>query len=268
MVELEYEAYVPAPEGAEGVAAEAGDVAPKEISDFINIPGRGIEATYMSATYFIGNKSPKSCPEAEEWKKEGKTVVFFSSETDLLAVFAIEDEVKGDSESLINSLKTMGIESYLLSGDTGAATGLAARKLGIDKFEGGVFPADKVAFIKSLQKYKHKVAMVGDGINDSAALASADLSIAMGNGSDIAMDTAMVTMVSTDLAKLPELFRLSKNTSRIIRQNLFWAFIYNVLAIPMAAGLYGFSLNPMIAAACMALSSVSVVCNSLRLRKM
>ena len=250
------------------LVAEAGDVEPKKIEDFINIPGKGIEATYMSASYFIGNSSPRACPEAEQWKKEGKTVVYFSSETDLLAVFAVEDEVRGSSAEVVESLKGLGVESYLLSGDNAASTGLAARKLGIEKFEGGAFPADKAAFVKGLQKEKHKVAMVGDGINDSAALASSDLSVAMGGGSDIAMDTAMVTIVSSDIAKVPQLIRLSRNTNRIIKENLFWAFIYNIIMIPMAAGLFGFSLNPMIAAACMALSSVCVVCNSLRLRKM
>ena len=253
---------------AAALVAEAGDVEPKKISDFINIPGKGIEATYMSASYFVGNSSPRSCPEAEQWKKEGKTVIYFSSETDLLAVFAVEDEVRGSSAEVVESLKGLGVESYLLSGDNAASTGLAARKLGIEKFEGGAFPADKAAFVKGLQKEKHKVAMVGDGINDSAALASADLSVAMGGGSDIAMDTAMVTIVSSDIAKVPQLIRLSRNTNRIIKENLFWAFIYNIIMIPMAAGLFGFSLNPMIAAACMALSSVCVVCNSLRLRKM
>jgi Cu2+-exporting ATPase len=222
----------------------------------------------MSASYFIGNSSPRTCPEAEQGKKEGKTVVYFSSETDLLAVFAVEDEVRRSSAEVVETLKDLGVESYLLSGDNAASTGLAARKLGIEKFEGGAFPADKAAFVKGLQKEKHKVAMVGDGINDSAALASSDLSVAMGGGSDIAMDTAMVTIVSSDIAKVPQLIRLSRNTNRIIKENLFWAFIYNIIMIPMAAGLFGFSLNPMIAAACMALSSVCVVCNSLRLRKM
>ncbi len=253
---------------AAALVAEAGDVEPKKIEDFINIPGKGIEATYMSASYFIGNSSPRACPEAEQWKKEGKTVVYFSSETDLLAVFAVEDEVRGSSAEVVETLKDLGVESYLLSGDNAASTGLAARKLGIEKFEGGAFPADKAAFVKGLQKEKHKVAMVGDGINDSAALASSDLSVAMGGGSDIAMDTAMVTIVSSDIAKVPQLIRLSRNANRIIKENLFWAFIYNIIMIPMAAGLFGFSLNPMIAAACMALSSVCVVCNSLRLRKM
>jgi len=247
---------------------EAGDEDPKQMTDFVNVPGKGIEATYMSTRYFVGNYSSKSCPEADQWKKEGRTVVYFSSEYDLLAVFAIEDEIRGTSADAIKALKDMGIESYLLSGDSSAAAGLAARKLGIDKFEGGAFPGDKLSFVRELQKNKHKVAMVGDGINDSAALAAADLGVAMGSGSDVAMDTAMVTIVSPDLMKIAEMVKLSKRTDRIIKENLFWAFIYNVLMIPMAAGLFGFNLNPMIAAACMAMSSICVVCNSLRLRKM
>ncbi len=250
------------------LAAEAGDAAPKELSDFAYVPGKGLEATYMSTRYFVGNHSDKSCPEAEQWKKEGRTVVYFSSEYDLLAVFAIEDEIRGSSAEAISALKEMGIESYLLSGDSSAAAGLAAKRLGIDKFEGGAFPADKLSFIRKLQEGGHKVAMVGDGINDSAALAAADLGIAMGGGSDIAMDTAMVTIVSPDLLKLAGLVKLSRHTDRIIKENLFWAFIYNVLMIPMAAGLFGFDPGPMVSAACMALSSVCVVCNSLRLRRM
>ena len=145
-----------------------------------------------------------------------------------------------------------------------------ARQTGIDEVHAGVLPQDKAAFVKKLQDEGRKVAMIGDGINDSAALAQADLSIAMGGGSDIAMDAAMITILSSDLMKVPDAIRLSHLTVRTIRQNLFWAFIYNIIAVPVAAGvLYpinGFLLNPMIGGAAMALSSVSVVTNSLRLR--
>ena len=148
--------------------------------------------------------------------------------------------------------------------------GHIAEKAGIRHFEAEILPQDKAAFVKSLQTLGHKVAMAGDGINDSAALAQADLSIAMGGGSDIAMDVAQMTIISSDLRKIPEAIQLSKQTVRTIRQNLFWAFIYNLVGIPVAAGaLYpvsGFLLNPMIAGAAMALSSVSVVANSLRLK--
>ena len=253
---------------AEALAAEAGDVEPKPVSDFINIPGKGIEAVYMGSHYFVGNSSPVPCPEAEQWMTEGKTVVYFSSETDLLAAFAVEDSLRDSSVSAIAELRKAGIESYLLSGDNSRAAGITARKLGIDKYDGGAFPSDKAGFIRNLQKEKKRVAMVGDGINDSAALASADLGIAMGNGSDIAIDTAMAAIITPDLGRIMQLVRLSSDTDRIIKENLFWAFVYNVVAIPMAAGFFGFGLNPMISAACMALSSICVVCNSLRLRKM
>lgn len=250
------------------LAAEAGDVPPAAISDFSNLPGQGIEAKCGGTRYFVGNHSQHSCAEAEQWKKEGKTVVWFSSESELLAVFAIEDELRSEAAEAVEKLKQLGVKSDILSGDSAAATGLAARKLGIGDYDGGNFPADKASFIKDLQRGRHKVAMVGDGINDSAALALADVSIAMGGGSDIAKDTAMVTIVSSDVSRVPQMVELSRRTNRIIRENLFWAFIYNVLMIPMAAGMFGFCLNPMIAAACMALSSVSVVLNSLRLRKL
>ena len=159
----------------------------------------------------------------------------------------------------------------MLTGDNEVAAEKIARETGIHTVRANVLPEDKVAYIKSLQESGRKVAMVGDGINDSAALAQADLGIAMGEGSDIAIDSAMVTIVSSDLYKISDMLRLSKKTVGIIRENLFWAFFYNLLAVPVAAGvlypLTGWLLNPMIAAACMALSSVCVVMNSLRLRK-
>jgi len=152
----------------------------------------------------------------------------------------------------------------MLSGDKRTRAEAIARQAGIERVEAEVCPDYKAAFVKGLQGEGKKVAMVGDGINDSAALAYADLGVAMGTGTDVAMDSAMVTIVSGDLRKLPQLIDLSRRTSRIIKENLFWAFFYNLLAVPAAAlGL----VNPMIGAACMALSSVCVVLNSLRLRK-
>jgi Cu2+-exporting ATPase len=158
----------------------------------------------------------------------------------------------------------------MLTGDSESTARSIARQAGIDRFQAGVLPGDKAGFVKELQAQGRVVAMVGDGINDSAALAQADLGIAMGGGSDIAMDAAQVTIISSDLAKIPEAIRLSRLTVRTIRQNLVWAFIYNLIGVPVAAGvLYpfaGFLLDPMIAGAAMALSSVSVVTNSLRLK--
>lgn len=181
------------------------------------------------------------------------------------------DEVKETSAEAVAELKGMGLDVYMLSGDNPERAGKVAAKVGIDNVVSGVLPGDKQDFVKKLQAEGKKVGMVGDGINDSPALALADLSIAMGDGTDIAMNAAMVTIVTSDLKKISQLIKLSRRTFKIIKENLFWAFFYNVLAVPIAAGvLYpvnGFMLNPMIAAACMAMSSVCVVLNSLRLRK-
>ncbi len=181
-----------------------------------------------------------------------------------------EDEIKESSAEAVSELRKMGLEVYMLSGDNPKRAGKVASKVGIDNVISGVFPDRKHEHIKDLQAKGKKVAMVGDGINDSPALAVADLSIAMGNGTDVAMNAAMVTIVGSDLKAVPELIKMSRRTTKIINENLFWAFFYNILAVPVAAGaLYpinGFLLNPMIAAACMALSSVCVVTNSLRLK--
>jgi Cu2+-exporting ATPase len=181
------------------------------------------------------------------------------------------DEVKETSAEAVSELKEMGLDVYMLSGDNSERAGKVASKVGIDNVISGVLPDSKHEHIKALQAEGRKVGMAGDGINDSPALALADLSIAMGNGTDIAMNASMATIVNSDLKKIPQLIKVSRKTSRIIKENLFWAFFYNVLAVPVAAGvLYpvnGFLLNPMIAAACMALSSVCVVTNSLRLRR-
>jgi Cu2+-exporting ATPase len=181
------------------------------------------------------------------------------------------DEVKETSTKAVAEMKQMGLDVYMLSGDNPERAGKVAAKVGIDNVISGVLPGDKQNYVKKLQSEGKKVAMVGDGINDSPALALADLSVAMGDGTDIAMNAAMVTIVTSDLEKIPQLIKLSRRTFKIIKENLFWAFIYNILAVPIAAGaLYpvnGFMLNPMVAAACMAMSSVCVVLNSLRLRK-
>ena len=174
------------------------------------------------------------------------------------------DVIKPTSREAVQDMKGMGLAVYMLTGDKAGIAEDIAREAGIDNVVSEVLPDKKHEFVEKLQAEGHLVAMVGDGINDSAALAKADLRVGMGRGSDIAIDTAMATVISSDLRKVPELVRLSERTSRIIRENLFWAFIYNALAVPLAAlGL----VNPMVAAACMALSSVCVVTNSLRLRR-
>ena len=183
----------------------------------------------------------------------------------------IPDKVKPTTPPAIQALKDMGVKPVMLTGDREEEAVRIAAMAGVEEVHAGVSPVGKSEFVDSLRKEGHVVAMVGDGINDSAALAGADLSIAMGKGSEIAMDSAMVTIVSSDLGKIPSLIKLSRRTDRIVKENLFWAFFYNLLAVPMAAGLAflltGHQLSPMVAAACMALSSVTVVCNSLRLRR-
>ena len=251
-----------------------------DIQDFETITGKGVKGRTQGRTYFAGNLklleenriaiSRSLREEATRLTAEAQTVIWFADSENALAIAGITDQIKQSSIQAVSELQAAGIEVYMLTGDNEATAREIARKAGILHYRAGVLPQDKAAFIGSLQKNGRKVAMAGDGINDSAALAQADLSIAMGRGSDIAMDVAQMTIISSDLKKIPEAIRLSKQTVRTIRQNLFWAFIYNLVGIPVAAGaLYpvsGFLLNPMIAGAAMALSSVSVVANSLRLK--
>ena len=202
---------------------------------------------------------------------EAKTVIYFANSTEMMGVLAVSDEIKPGSAQAVKQLHDAGIEVYMLTGDNERTASIVAQQAGIKQFRANLLPADKAAFIQSLQAQDKTVAMAGDGINDSNALAQADVSIAMGKGTDIAMDVAKITLISSDLMHIPKAIRLSRKTTVAIRQNLFWAFVYNVIAIPIAAGvlypIWGFLLDPMIAGAAMALSSVSVVSNSLRLRK-
>jgi Cu2+-exporting ATPase len=196
--------------------------------------------------------------------------VFFGKGKKLLAILSIADKIKPGSTRAIDELRSMGVAVYMLTGDNAETASAVATATGIETYKAEVMPQDKYDFVKDLQRQGKIVGMVGDGINDSQALAQADVSIAMGKGSDIAMDVAKMTLISNDLQKIPAAIRLSRKTVAAIRQNLFWAFIYNLIGIPVAAGLLypinGFLLNPMIAGAAMALSSVSVVSNSLRLK--
>jgi P-type Cu2+ transporter len=251
-----------------------------EVSNFESISGRGVKASLNGEFYFVGNHkllSENNIDIPEElrritglWQQEVKTVVFFSSSDQILAVIAIADQVKPTSREGVDAIRKRGIEVYMLTGDNYETAAAVASQVGIKHFKAEVMPSDKADFVKSLQQQGKIVAMVGDGINDSQALAQSDVSIAMGKGSDIAMDVAKMTLITSDLNVIPKALRLSDITVRGIRQNLFWAFIYNVIGIPLAAGILypvnGFLLDPMIAGAAMALSSVSVVANSLRLK--
>jgi P-type Cu2+ transporter len=205
-----------------------------------------------------------------ELQEQAKTVVAFAENDKVVAVIAIADKIKASSKAAIETLQKKGIEVYMLTGDNKQTADAIAKEVGLKEYKAEVMPADKAAFVQLLQQQGKVVAMVGDGINDSHALAQADVSIAMGKGSDIAMDVAKMTLITSDLNSIPKALNLSRKTVNTIKQNLFWAFIYNLIGIPIAAGvLYpvnGFLLDPMIAGAAMALSSVSVVSNSLRLK--
>ena len=255
----------------------------KEISidKFENVPGKGVKGVVGSQTYYVGNLSLLNDNHitiashlqelANKWTQKAKTLVWFADSTQAIAAIALTDEIKQTSAEAISQLQKMGVEVYMLTGDNAISAQAISRKVGINHYKAGVLPNEKAQFIKELQANGKKVGMVGDGINDSAALAQANLSIAMGQGSDIAVDTAMATILSSDLLKIPETIRLSQLTIKTIYQNLFWAFIYNLIGIPIAAGIFysvnGFLLNPMWASAAMAFSSVSVVLNSLRLKR-
>lgn len=251
-----------------------------EVTGFQSITGSGVSGVVVGVTYFAGNEKLLTehdiamdaalVERARSWTEEAKTVIWFADEHNALAVIAIADKVKESSPQAVRRLHERGVEVYMLTGDNKITAMKIAALAGIENYLAEVLPQHKADFVRQLQQSGHTVAMVGDGINDSAALAQADLGIAMGRGSDIAMDVAQMTIVSSDLTKIPEAILISRQTVRTIRQNLFWAFIYNIIGIPIAAGILypinGFLLNPMIAGAAMALSSVSVVTNSLRLR--
>ncbi|PKL80467.1 MAG: copper-translocating P-type ATPase [Ignavibacteriae bacterium HGW-Ignavibacteriae-4] len=256
-------------------------IIPTTLTDFNSITGKGAFGSYnYKMNYYVGNKKllEEIGVEIDEnqqqltskWQKEAKTVTYFTDEDKVLAIIAISDKIKDSSFSSIKKLRDSGIDVYMLTGDSKSTAQAVASQLDLTYFKGEVLPQEKAEFIEELQAKGKIVAMVGDGINDSQALAQSDVSIAMGHGSDIAMDVAKITLITSDLSYIPKALELSRKTVKGIKQNLFWAFIYNVLGVPIAAGLLypinGFLLDPMIAGAAMALSSVSVVANSLRLR--
>lgn len=251
------------------------------MEEFESLTGLGVRGKINGTCYYAGNRrllethhltvSPALTEEAARLSQEAKTVIWLADSQQALGLIAIADRIKPTSKEAVRQLQEMGISTYMLTGDNPETAQRIAAQCGITHFQAEVLPQQKAQFIKDLQKEGKIVAMVGDGINDSAALAQADLSIAMGKGSDIAMDVAKMTLISSDLNKITDAIRLSQATVRTIRENLFWAFIYNLIGIPVAAGILypinGFLLNPMIAGAAMAMSSVSVVSNSLRLKR-
>ncbi|HAT3991079.1 TPA: copper-translocating P-type ATPase [Elizabethkingia anophelis] len=265
---------------ADAVVKHLNEAATTPLSMFESITGKGAKADHNNETYLVGNKkfltenniiiTKDLLKQADEWSKQSKTVIWFSNSKLALSVLAISDKIKETSVQAIKEMQNKGIELYMLTGDNEATARSIAEQTGIKHYKAEVMPQDKANFVKELQQQGKIVAMVGDGINDSTALATADVSIAMGKGSDIAMDVAKMTIISSDLTKIPQAIKLSRQTVATIKQNLFWAFIYNLIGLPIAAGILypvnGFLLNPMIAGAAMALSSVSVVSNSVRLK--
>jgi Cu2+-exporting ATPase len=251
-----------------------------EFTSFESISGRGVKGDYDGKTYFVGNLrlleshnitiAQNLFEQTQKLQLDANTVVYFADEQRVLAVIAIADQIKKNSATAINQLQALGIEVYMLTGDNWETAASVAKQVGVIKYKAEVMPSDKAEFVRQLQSENKIVAMVGDGINDSEALAQANVSIAMGKGSDIAIDVAKITLITSDLQSIPKALKLSRETVKTIRQNLFWAFIYNLIGIPLATGaMYsynGFLLDPMIAGAAMALSSVSVVTNSLRLK--
>ncbi len=244
-----------------------------EVTSFQSVLGGGVTAQHAGKTYRLGNK--KFCEVSEEFTAdgvffaEGKTVVYMTEGEKLLAVFAIADRIKDNAKDTVTSLKERGVLVGMITGDNAQAASAVAKQLGIERYYAQTLPSEKLLRVKEAQDEGRFVAMVGDGVNDSPALKQADVGVAVGTGTDVAIETAEVVLANGDVSKLGDMISLGKRTVRIIKQNLFWAFFYNVVAIPVAAGALaatGVTLNPMIAAACMSASSLFVVGNALRLR--
>jgi Cu2+-exporting ATPase len=266
---------------AQAVVRYASSTEPVEVTNFESVTANGVKGSIGGNSYLVGTFSflkkegihldSKLVQMAETHRNNAQTVIAVSCNGAQIGLVAIADQLKHTSAEAVKKLLSQGIEVYMLTGDNAQTAAAVAKQTGISRFQAEVKPEDKMQFVSNLQAQGKTVAMVGDGINDSQALAQADVSVAMGKGSDIAMDVAKMTLITSDLLVLPKAFQLSKKTVATIRQNLFWAFIYNLIGIPVAAGILypfnGFLLNPMIAGAAMALSSVSVVANSLRLKQ-
>ena len=267
---------------AEAVVRKLNDlkIEPVSVTDFEAITGMGVSGKYDGKPYSVGSEKwidekhftlPESLDrQIDILRSESKTVIFFCDEGRVLALLAVADVIKDSSMNAVKGLKDLGLDVYMITGDHEQAASAVAKAAGIENYFAGVMPSEKAEYVRKLQAQGKIVAMAGDGINDSEALAQADVSIAMGKGTDIAMDVAKITLIRSDLEHIVSAIKLSKATVNTIRQNLFWAFIYNLIGIPIAAGAlypyFGYTLDPMIAGTAMAMSSISVVSNSLRLK--
>ena len=259
---------------------ESGGVGAESIDRFESITGQGVQGVLGESAYRIGKwswlestgvlKEESLLRKAALHQQMAQTVVYITRDKQLAGWIAVADKLRDTSREAVQNLQKLGLEVQLLTGDNHETAAAIAREVGIEKFTAGVLPSDKGAVVQKLKNHNKVVAMVGDGINDAEALALADVGIAMGSGTDVAMESAGLTLMHSDPLQIHKAISLSQSTMRTLRQNLFWAFIYNIIALPVAAGLlypfFGILLSPMIAGGAMAFSSVSVVLNSLRLR--
>jgi P-type Cu+ transporter len=267
---------------AEAIVAHAreGGLEPAEVESFDAVTGRGAIGVVGGTAVAIGNTALMAdyaidpaplAADAERLAGMGRTAMFVAVDGALAGLIAVADPIKPTSRDAVKRLREMGLEVVMLTGDNRRTAEAVARDAGIERVVAEVLPEGKVAEVRRLQATGATVAMVGDGINDAPALAQADIGIAMGTGTDIAAEAGDIVLMRGDLAGVPEAIGLSRQTLRVMKQNLFWAFVYNSLAIPVAAGVlypvFGLLLSPILASAAMAFSSVSVVSNSLRLRR-
>lgn len=257
--------------------AQEKSIAVQEVSNFEGIGGKGLKGTINGSQYFVGNAKlitelgvAFDAAKIQEFTAQGKTPVILATKEKVLGFVMVADEIKPESKQAVTNLHKLGIKVVMLTGDDEKTAQYMASLVGIDDVVAHVLPQDKLAKIKELQSQGRIVAMAGDGVNDAPALAQADVGIAMGTGTDVAIESAGITLLGGDISKLVKAIKLSKMTMRGIKQNLFWAFIYNIIGIPLAAGalypLFGWLLNPVFAGFAMAMSSVSVVSNSLRIK--
>ncbi len=248
-----------------------------DTSNFEGIQGKGLKGSVSGTEYFVGNAKlirdlniPFDAAKLAEYTSQGKTPVILATKEKVLGFVMVADEIKAESVEAVKSLHALGIKVIMLTGDDEKAANYIASLVGIDDVVAHVLPEDKLKKIEELQSQGKVVAMAGDGVNDAPALAQADVGIAMGTGTDVAIESAGITLLGGDISKLVKAIKLSKITMRGIKQNLFWAFIYNIVGIPLAAGamypVFGWLLNPIFAGFAMAMSSVSVVANSLRIK--
>ena len=262
---------------ADPVRAKEKNIETEAVSDFAGIEGKGLKGTINNIEYFAGNtkliqdlKLSFNTSLIEQYTQEGKTPVILATKNEVLGFVMVADELKEESKQAISDLHKLGIKVVMLTGDDEKAAKYIASLVGIDDVVAHVLPKDKLEKIKALQIEGKIVAMAGDGVNDAPALAQADVGIAMGTGTDVAIESAGITLLHGDISKLVKAIKLSKMTMRGIKQNLFWAFFYNIIGIPLASGLFypifGWLLNPVFAGFAMAMSSVSVVSNSLRIK--